>query len=368
MSNNANNQAAELSAGQQQPEWMRPARPPDMLQRPGIATPPMTRLSDWPRLPEQTPVELIVRCTANMLELRVGNILPVGIWSLLFGVCFLPFLVTASVKMLGSFTTRWLPGDGFFMLLLTIVPTIVAPGLVALIVFMIYRIDIQGGLGDALTVFDRNSRKVRQRASKKLSKGEWNWDDLHPYIENRNAISRVNQVLTLVELDESMQKIQSSVTVEASGMSPQPLFHTYSFLREFMEHGVANLPPVKLAGVPEPAWYSSMPPWFFWLPRPVAKSIWAFALLLFVWPIVVWSRIVRRVLPYSRWPAEFERKLKASEADGTPAEKAWLAANVTPAQRPPVMAYAAFAAAVVVSAPGWWWIVQGYAAGLAKFW
>ena len=360
--------ATDENMGQARPEWQRPTPLPDLLSRPGIAMPPMTRLSDWPRLPKQAPVELIVRVTVDLVELRVGNVLPVGIWSFLFGICFLPFLVSASAKLALTVGTRWQSGDGLLMLALVMLPTAVFPMLVVAIGYMIYRFDIQGGVSDGLTVVERSTRKVYQRVSKKLSKGEWNWDDLHPYVENRNSISRINQVLTLVELDAGMQKIQSSVTVEVTGMSPEPLLHTYSFLKEFMDHGVINLPPVKLAGLPEPAWYTSMPPWFFWLPRPVAKSIWAFALLLFVWPIVVWSRIIRHVLPYSRWPAEFERQLKAGEADGTPEEKAWLAANVAPAQRPPFVAYVAFAAAVVVSAPVWWSIVKGYAAGLAKFW
>lgn len=367
MSGGAGIPATESSAGPQRPDWMRLAQPPETLQNTGVAMPVMTRMAEWPRLPEQAPTELIVRCNASLLELRVGSVLPVGIWSFLFGVCFLPFLVRLCVD-------SWIPlfdgtqmREGVLYVLLGLVPALGSLGLIALILVLIYRFDIQGSVGDGLTVFDRSTRKIYQRASKKLSKGEWSWDDLHPYIENRNAISRVNQVLTLVELDEGMQKIQSSVTVEVGGMSPQPLFHTYSFLKEFMEHGVNNLPPVKLAAVPEPAWYSSMPPWFFWLPRSVAKSIWAFMLLLFVWPVVVWSRVIRRVLPYSRWPADFERKLKASEAEGTPAERAWLAANVTPALRPPAIAYFAFAAAVVVSAPVWWWIVKSYAMGLAKF-
>jgi hypothetical protein len=367
MRSGADTQATEMNADELRPEWMRAAQPPEMLQRSGVAMPVMTRMADWPRLPEQAPSELVVRVSAKFVELRVGNVLPTGIWSFLLGVWFAPMVATfAAWGFKAAFrvspgSQEWVAGGMFAVALLQ-------ASLLVVIAYLIYRAEIQGAASDILTLLDHRTGKVYQRLSKKLSKGEWNWDDLHPYIENRNAISRVNQVLTLVELDEGMQKIEGSLTVEVTGMSPEPLFHTYSFLKEFMEHGVTNLPPVKLAGMPEPAWYSSMPPWFFWLPRPVAKSIWAFALLLFVWPIVVWSRIVRRVLPYSRWPAEFERKLKASEADGTPAEKAWLAANVTPAQRPPVMAYAAFAAAVVVSAPGWWWIVQGYAAGLAKFW
>jgi hypothetical protein len=272
-------------------------------------------------------------------------------------------LPLAQMMVKGSFEDgRW------WLIALSTLGSLIPFGLVALVLVAIYRLDVQGGLGDSLTVFDRRTQKVYQRVSKKLSKGEWIWGRLHPYIENRNAISRVNQALTLVELDDSMQTIQSSVTVEVSGMSPQPLVHTYAYLKEFMDHGVTNLPPVQLAGVPEPAWYSSMPPWFLWLPRPAAKSIWAFALLLFVWPIVVWSRVVRHVLPYGHWPADFERQLNLSAAEGTLAERAWLAANVTPAQRPPAIAYLAFAAAIVVSAPAWWWIIKGYAEGLAKFW
>jgi hypothetical protein len=368
MSDSFTTQRKDATAEPIHPEWMRPTSLPDMLVRPGIAMPPLTRLSDWPRLPEVAPSELIVRVTADFVELRVGNVLPVGIWSFLFGICFLPFLVRLCLD-------SWIPlldgtqtQEGIGYVFLGLIPALGSLGLIVLIAVLVYRFDIQGGVGDGFTVLKRSSRKVYQRVSKKLSKGEWNWDDLHPYIENRNAISRANQVLTLVELDESMQKIESSVTVEVTGMSAQPLISTYSFLKEFMEHGVTNLPPVKLAGVPEPAWYSSMPPWFFWLPRPLAKSVWAFLLLLFVWPIVVWSRVIRHILPYSRWPADFDQKLKANAQEGTPTEKAWLAANVAPAQRPPLIAYFAFVAAVVVSAPVWWWIVKGYVTGLTKFW
>jgi hypothetical protein len=360
-------EAPLAEAAASRPEWARPLTPPEALAQPGVGVSILQRVSDWPRRAESAPEGLIVRCTANFLELKVNNVLPVGWFSFLFGLWVMPMVAVFAFHATASLGKRWHPGDGVFMLVLALAPCVLLPMLFFLLLWAIYLLDVKGGAGENLTVLDRASRTIYARLPKKLSKGEWNWDDLHPYTDRRNAISRVNEVLLLVELDAAMQKMQSSVQVEIGGMHREPLLHTYAFVKEFMDNGVCNLPPFQLTAKPEPAWYTNMPPWFFWLPRRLAKSIWAFAFLLFTWPIVVWARLLRRVLPYSRWPAEFEAKLKADEGQGTPAEKAWLASNVQPPESLPWMARVAFMAAVLVSAPYWWAAVRYYVGSLAKF-
>jgi hypothetical protein len=355
-------------ASGQRPAWARPVMPPDILAQPGVGVSILERVVDWPRPPRSAPDSLIVRCSANYLELRVNNVLPVGWFSFLFGIWGLPFLVVASLSTTANFGHRWQSSDGVLMFLLALLPSVLFPAIVGLLLWGIYRLDVQSDAGENLTVFDRRNQKVYRRAHKAVSKGEWNWSDLHPYTDRRSVVSRVNEVLLLVELDADLQKRLSAVQVQIAGMHKDPLLHTYSFIKEFMDNGVAKLPSLRLTAKPEPAWYTSMPPWLLWLPRTWAKSIWAFVFLLFAWPIVAWARLLSRVLPYSRWPAEFEAKLKADESQGTPAEKAWLADKLLPPEPLPWMARVAFAAAVAVSAPYWWAAVRYYVASLATFW
>jgi hypothetical protein len=357
-----------LQAPAQRPDWARLPTPPKVLRKPELAASHLERMLGWPRLPQREPESLVVRISSGAIEFKVGSVLPSGLFSFLIGVCFLPFIFTFVVWITRNMTGMALIEEGWFFVFLGNLLSLCGFALVIAVLYLSYRFDVQGAAGELLTVFLRADRQVHQRLPVQHSKGHWSWDDLHPYIETRNAVSSVNQALTLVEFDKDLKNALSFVTVQVGGMSKEPLFHTYSFLKEFMDHGVTNLPPFCLTALPEPGWYTSMPPWLLWLPRSLAKSIWAFFFLLFVWPVVVWSRLLRRVLPYSRWPAEFEAKLKACEAEGTLADKAWLAANLKPPEPLPLLARVAFAAAVVVSAPVWWWIVKGYAAGLAKFW
>lgn len=323
---------------------------------------------DWPRLPRQAPESLVVRMSGSVLELGVGNTLPVGLFSALFLIGLFPFVATFALWVVFNMTGLALMDEGWAFVVMGNLLAIAALGLTLTVPYLAYRFDFGGRAGDGLTIFNRKTRQVHQRVSKRDSKGQWNWDDLHPYIETRNSVSRVNQALTLVEMDRNLQKCESLVTVEVQGMSKEPLFHTYAFIKEFMDNGVSNLPPFRLTALPEPGWYVHMPPWFLWLPRSLAKAVWAFIFLLFTWPIIVWSRLLRRVLPYSRWPTAFEAELQAANADATPAEQAWLAANLQPPEPLPLVARIAFVAAVVVSAPVWWGIAQGYAEGLARFW
>ena len=358
--------AGETSGELKRPDWARPLGPPDMLAPMGIGSSVLERMKDWPRLPTSAPDDLVIRCSANYLELRVNNILPIGIFGFIFGLWFSPFV---AVFGFWGVTTALSSGPDIEMwtVLILLGASLLFFALFVFLWYMVFWLDVKGGAGDNLTIFDRKSRKVYQRLPKKLAKGEWNWDVLHPYTDRRNSGTRVNEALLLVELDAEFKKAESLVNVHVVGMSKEPLFHTYSFIKEFMEHGVTNLPPFRLTDRQEPAWYTSMPPWFFWLPRQLAKSIWAFALLLFVWPVVVWARLMRLVLPYSRWPAEFEAQLRADAEVGTPAEKAWLEHNLKPPQPLPITARFAFALAVVVSAPWWWIAVSYYVRSVAKF-
>lgn len=336
-----------------------------MLAQPGLGASVLERLSDWPRAARIAPESLIVRCTSSFVEIRANNVLPVGIFSFLFGLWMLPALTAGMIGLwhlqLQPDPQRnlWIAMVGWFGVLLAL-------ALIAFLIFGIYFLDAKGGAGENLTLLDRKHRKVYVRLPKGLSKGEWNWDDLHAYIDRRNAISRVNQVLVLVELDPPMQRAQSLVQVQVGGLHKEPLAETYAFIKKFMDHGVSELPPLRLTARPEPAWYTSMPPWLLWLPRPVAKSAWAFVFLLFTWQVVVWARLLSRVSPYSRWPADFEARLKADEGQGTPEEQAWLAKHLQPPEPLPWTARLAFAAAVLVSGPVWWTLARSYVASLAK--
>lgn len=334
--------------------------PPEALQRPGVAAPVLRRMRDWPQVPAHSPVSLVRRLSPHLLELRVGNVFPVGIPTLIFIVFFLPFsgwvvpkgLARDLVAAIGKGSVGYSVGNA--ILLLVALATALVMALFA------YRADFQGAAGDGLTLFDRRDRKVYQRVHGNLVEGTLDWDGLHPYIETRNAISRVNQALTLVEFESGREQPRAFVTVEIVGTSEEPLIETHAFIHAFMERGIEVLPPVRLVASPDPGWYTNAPSWLLGLPRPLAKSVWSFAVLLFIWPVVVWSRLLRLVLPFSTWPAAIEAEIAADVAAATPAEAAWLAQHCTPAERPPWIARAAFVAAVAVSGPVWWAVVSAY--------
>lgn len=333
--------------------------PPEMLKRPQLAGAYLERMHAWPPSPDRTPEALVTRVTADVMEFRVGNIMPVGFFSLFFVVGFLPFGWVFASNMMPAVSNLYRQGMlGYASVVgLTVLGVIALTGMTA---FLAYRTDIQGATADLLTLFDRQERKVYQRVHKRIAKGVWAWDALVPYVETRNALSRVNQALTLVEFEDADVSRPSFVTVQMAGLSKEPLFHTHSFIHAFMDRGVTALPPLRLTALPEPGWYTSMPPWFLGLPRPLAKSFWAFVFLLFVWPLIAWSRLLRSVLPYSRWPAELEAKLEQRSTKAGDAESAWLAKRCQPAEPLPVSARIAFAAAVVVSAPVWWQLLSEY--------
>ena len=340
------------------------SRLPEALQRPGVAGPVLERMRDWPKVPARSPNSLVRRLSPHLLELRVGNAFPVGIATLIFIVFFLPFsgwvvpkgLSRDLVAAIGKGSIGY--SAGYAILLLVTLVVVVVMAMVA------YRVDFQGAGGDGLTLFDRRERKVYQRVHRRVSKEVYSWDGLHPYTETRNAISRVNQALTLVEFDAVHRTPLAFVTVEIVGMSKEPLADTYSFIHAFMESGIENLPPMRLVASPDPGWYTNAPSWFFGLPRPLAKSVWSFALLLFIWPVVTWSRLLRMVLPFSKWPAAIEAKIAADSAAATAEQTASLAQLCTPPERPPMVARVAFVTAIAVSAPVWWSFASAYAGKL----
>jgi hypothetical protein len=344
--------------------WMRPPSPPEHLIRGKFGGAPLERIRAWPRLPNREPDQLIVRCTATVLELRTQNLLPIGFWSFFFGFWMLPFCLFGMLPLQFVMLSDAVKNGPFWIAGVATLMGIVVVALLGFMVWTIYKIDIHGGAGYMLVVIDRKRRKVHWRTSKKVAKGEWNWNELYPYIETRNVGSRINMGLMLVEFDPKLQTAQSYINLQTLGMSPEPLLHTYSFLHEFMEAGVCNLPPFALSAHPRPGWYAMAPPWLLWLPRRVAKSIWAFIGLPLYWPIVVWSRLVGRVLPFNRWPDSFEAQIQADAAEATPAERQWLQQNLKPPESLPLLARIGFALAVVISAPVWWWIASSFYSSL----
>lgn len=342
------------------PDWMRPAfTPPDEFIRKGML--PMRRIKDWPREVKTVPEELVIDVKATSLELRVGNVLPSGFASLFF-ICTLPLMFSLGwlgIRMLVDLVQT----EPLWLSAMMAVALAVFLPFFALFGWVVYLYDFKGGLGDILTVFDRKNRKVYQRVSKKLAKGEWDWDKLVPYVEERNSLSAVVYALTFVEFNEATGQPVSYVSATVVGK----LDETYAFLREFMENGVSKLPPITLSAVPLPGWYIYTPPWFFELPVEWAKTVWATIFALFGWPAYVWSWCIRRFQPYNHWPAERVAQWQADAADATPQEKQWIADNVEPPPKVPLAARIGFALAVIVSSPVWWSILTGYVAGLAKF-
>jgi hypothetical protein len=339
--------------------------PPDHFIRKGML--PMQRLKDWNRHSvKQVPDELVTHVQAQTLRLRVGNILPVGLFMLVFagliGISQL-FLALALLKRVAAeFNQSAFPGFSLFMLLIAILFI----GLAGLCCYLAYRTDYLGSNGDGLTTFDRKRRKIYQRMHLKLGKGEWDWDKLVPYVETRHQGSRINQALTLVEFDETNGQPVSYATVHVVAMLPDPLTDTYTFLSAFMDKGITSLPPVTLSAIPLPGWYQSSPPWFFGLPRPLAKSVWSFFIAALVWPVVAWSRFIRRFLPYNQWPKAQLAQWAVDDQSATNEEQQWLQQNIKPPEPVPTAARIAFGLAVIVTAPLWWMLLSGYVTGLIE--
>jgi hypothetical protein len=339
--------------------------PPDHFIRKGML--PMQRLKDWNRHSvKQVPEELVTHVQAQTLRLRVGNILPVGLASLFFiGLVgsTLPFFILA----LSQRIVREAVQDGlsvsFFIMGLVAFGFL---GLFCLCIYLAYRMDYLGATGDGLTTFDRKRRKVYQRLSTKFAKGEWDWDKLVPYVETRHQGSRINQALTLVEFDEATGEPASYATVQVVAMLPDPLTDTYTFLSAFMDKGITSLPPVTLSAIPLPGWYQSSPPWFFGLSRALAKSVWSFFIAALVWPVVAWSRFIRRFLPYNQWPKAQLAQWQADDQNASSEEQQWLQQNIKPPEPVPTAARIAFGLAVIVTAPLWWMLLSGYVTGLIK--
>jgi hypothetical protein len=342
---------------------MRPSvfTPPEHFIRKGML--PMQRLKDWNRhTVKQVPDELVTHVQAQTLRFRVGNILPVGLWTLFtFGLIF-PILGSGMIVGIKI----GLSADSALTLALIVFSCMVGIATIAVALYLPYHADYLGSNGDGLTTFDRKRRKVYQRLPKKLGKGEWDWDKLVPYVEKRHQGTRINNALTLVEFDETTGEPISYATVQVVAMLPDPLTDTYTFLTAFMDKGVTSLPPVTLSAIPLPGWYQSSPPWLFGLPRPLAKSIWSFFVAAMVWPVVAWSRFIRRFLPYNQWPKAQLAQWAADDQSATNDEQQWLQQNVKPPEPVPTAARIAFGLAVIATAPLWWMLLSGYVTGLMK--
>ena len=326
----------------------------------------MQRLKDWNQHEiKHVPDELVTHVQAQTLRLRVGNILPVGLASLLFIGGALPLALfgsTFALKLGIDFANE----ARVLMFLMSAILLLINLGLIFFVVYLPYRMDYLGAIGDGLTTFDRKRRKVYQRLSTKYAKGQWDWDKLFPYIETRHQGTRINQALTLVEFDETTGQPVSYATVQVVAMSPEPLKHTFAFLAAFMNKGVTSLPPVTLSPIPLPGWYESSPPWFFGLPRPLAKSVWSFFIAAVTWPVIAWSRFIRRFLPYNQWPKAQLAQWAADDQTATVEEQQWVRQNVKSPEAVPAAARIAFGLAVIVTAPLWWMLMLGYVAGLIK--
>ena len=337
--------------------------PPERFTRKGMI--PMLRVKQGPWQAEEAPAELVTRMGAANMEFRVGNIVPTGTFSLFalflgsFGVAFLFFLGRLIAHDVG---------DNLLLTVMMAVMMLVGGGVVLLLLpYLVINFDYKGAVGDGLTVFDRKRRKVYQRAHSSLTKGKFDWDRLVPYIETRHRGSAINYALTYVEFNESTGEPTGFATVEVQGINEQPLLNTCAYIAGFMENGIVRQPPTQLSPRPFPGWYRYMPAWCFGLPAAWARSVWAFLFALFSWPVIVWSRLVRRIQPYNQWPKAQLQGWQVDNANPTPEEAQWLQANLTPPPKLPWMAYVAFVAAMLVSAPLWWKLLHGYIGILVKF-
>ena len=335
--------------------------PPEHFIRKGML--PMQRLNDWNQHEiKHVPEELVTHVHAQTLRLRVGNVLPVGLWTLF--VIGLIFPILGAGVLLAS--KIGLSADTALTLALSTFAGLVGIATMCVAFYLPYYSDYLGSNGDGLTTLDRKRRKLYQRIPLKLSKGQWDWDKLFPYIETRHQGTRINQALTLVEFDEATGQPVGYATVQVVAMSPEPLKHTFAFLSAFMNKGVTGLPPVPLSPIPLPGWYQSSPPWFFGLPRPLAKSVWSFFIAAVTWPVIAWSRFIRRFLPYNQWPKTQLAQWAADDQTETVEEQQWLQKNVKPPEAVPATARVAFGLAVIVTAPLWLMLVSSYVAGLIK--
>jgi len=223
--------------------------PPDTFIRKGSI--PMRRLRAGPWQAEVAPAELVTRLGAANMEFRVGNIVPNGSFTLFLVVMTLVlYLPLSGLASVGIDTVM-----GNAMLAMGVLLLLALEGFVYVSAARFaYAVDWKAG--DSLTVFDRKRRKVHQRMHPSVSQGEFDWDRLVPYIEERHRGAAINYALTYVEFDPSSGKPIGFVTVEMQGNDEQPLLNTCSYIAGFMENGITQQPRTQLSSRPLPGWYT----------------------------------------------------------------------------------------------------------------